>query len=140
MIPAGTGVALKGKKITLKSSEESNWLYLILHAIYNHEVISSDILNALGGTVTNYNTVHQYDLLSSQTKVFLPNTVHGVSFSVIKGTAIVSLDGGATTITYSAGQNINLLATTTFNGEIDFTIPGTLNDGVNETTVQSITL
>ncbi len=46
-IPGGTKVSLKGKSISTKSSEESQWLYLILNAIYQ---LSGNINNVFTHT------------------------------------------------------------------------------------------
>lgn len=94
------------------------------------------IMSSTGGTA--YNTVGQYSLLSEDTLTLNADTYHSVSFSVIKGSVVVTTDGGATNITYPVGSNVNWSVDTLITNEISFTVSGTSGDGLNQVQIQTI--
>lgn len=134
MIQPGFHASQNGRKITANSSEESKWLKSILDAIDNGSSISSAISTALGSGST-YNTIDHFNLLSADTHTFITDTLHSLSFSVIKGTVAVTIDAGL--ITYPSGSNVNIEATKTIQGDIIFTVSGSNGDGNNQVIIQT---
>jgi hypothetical protein len=120
MIAPGTSVSVKNRALKTTDSKEIQYLYDILHAIRNEGGLLSAILEALGGSATHYNIVLNYDV-SNDTETLTAGTVHSLSFSVISGSISVSFDGGSTSITYPAGYNRSITASTTFSDDIVFT-------------------
>lgn len=137
-----TPIHQQGRYLTQKSTEESKWLSLILGALNNYsggsQTLLAEILAASGGSPTLYNTLSQSSLISTSTASYPGGEVHSISFSVILGTANVSFDGGSNFISYPAGSNVRIEATTTINQEIDIVIPGSALDGNNITLVQTL--
>ena len=137
MIQPGTQFGKRGRVTTRNSSEESKWLELIVMAMNNEGGQLSAILAALGGSPTPYNTVQGYSLLSADTMTIPAGSVHSFSFSVIKGGAHISLDGGSTTVDYPAGTNMSFEASTLINANIDITVDGVASDGNNQLIVST---
>lgn len=131
MIANNTRVHFNGLKVQPSDTREFKILWMILQALNTNASIVSR---------PSYNTVSQSDLLSEDTITYSANTVHSISFSVILGTAVVSFDGGDTSVTYPIGSNINIEAVTTFNQDIIITVSGTSGDGLNRLTVNTTTL
>lgn len=101
------------------------------------KLVHAVIENGGSGSGT-YNTIGQYSLLSEDTLTLNADTYHSVSFSVIKGSVVVTVDGGATSITYPVGSNVNWNADTLITNEISFTVSGTSGDGLNEVQIQTV--
>lgn len=93
---------------------------------------------AMSGSGALYNTVGQYRLLSAETLTLAEDTYHSISFSVIKGSVSVSIDGGISSVTYPVGSNINWEVGSLITNEIAFQVSGTLGDGLNEVQIQTI--
>lgn len=102
------------------------------------KLVHAVIENGAGGGGGTYNTIGQYSLLSEDTLTLAADTYHSVSFSVIKGSVIVTTDGGVTNVTYPVGSNVNWSVDTLITNEISFTVSGTSGDGLNEVQIQTI--
>jgi len=114
---------------------ESQWLAKQLR--FQRMLINAvDTNSGGGGTVAN--TPEQHDLVSTETLTLNANTYKSISFSVIKGSVDVSMDGGDTSINYPLGSNINMNASDTLDMDFVFTVPGTISDGLNRVIIQSI--
>lgn len=137
MIAPGTNFGKRGKKTSVSSSEESKWLELIVMYLKNEGGTLSEILLALGGAPSPYNTAAQVQMTTSDTPVtYSADSIHSISIQVISGTIDLSLDGGGSTVTYTAGSNLNFQATTYFDDDIVLTIPGS---STNVTNIQTLT-
>lgn len=126
MIQPGISVSGKGRQPKTTDSPVVQYLYQILQAIKGH-----------GGCGV---TTAQYDLLSAETLTIAADTISNISFSVIAGSVVLSMDGGDTSITYPVGYNSNLSNDCGFANSFDFTVSGTLGDGSNEVIIQTISL
>ena len=115
MIAPGTPSSLNGKKPSVRSSEESQFLYLINNSIQN----LAGILAATEGTIP-YNTPALLTLSSGSSAVFASDTTHAISIIPIIGTVSVTI-GTSTPVIYPVGSSINLQATTTFSYDITIT-------------------
>ena len=136
-ISAGTSQTIRGKRITQSSSDEAQWLSLILKAIQNNGGLEASILAALGGAPTA--TIAHYDLLSAQTITLdSVSNYKAINIQVYKGSCTVSLDGGSTFITYPTGVSIGFGNNAPITNTVVITVSGTLSDGLNETFVQTI--
>lgn len=116
MIAPGTSSSLTGKKPKLNSSEESQFLYLLIQAVNNNTSSAS--------ASKSYNTISQYELLNSATitHTFPANTIHSIKISVISGTADITFDG-TTTVTYPTGTTLSFETPSTFDSAITITVP-----------------
>ena len=115
-MPNQGSVSQRSRPISVGSSEESKFLSLILRAVNNQ----SSILAKTLGTGA-YDTSVLTDIGPSGSITFAANTIHTISIQVITGTADVSTDNGATTVTYPSGSNINMSASSTFDDAIIIT-------------------
>jgi hypothetical protein len=93
---------------------------------------------AMAGSGALYNTINHYSLLSEDTLTLDADTYHSVSFSVIKGSVSVTVDGGVTSVTYPVGSNVNWEVGALITNEISFTVAGTSGDGLNEVQIQTV--
>lgn len=109
-------------------TDESRWLAKLVRmqrmAIHNMQAANA------------YNTTQGYELTTSETLSLAAGTVHSISFSVIEGTLTVSFDDSSTFVTYTAGQSLNIEASTTFADVIVLEMSAGLSD---KATVQVIT-
>ncbi len=112
-------------------SDESRWLAKVARQQ------KMAIHTALGG-VSSSNTPNQHDLLSAQTLTLAANTYKSISFSVILGSVALSMDGGATSVTYPVGSNVNMNPVGTLDTSFVFTVSGTTSDGLNRVIIQTI--
>jgi len=120
MIKPGTNSTLGGMRPTLKSSEESRWLSLILAALDNSSGIESAILEALGGSPSVAKTPTHYDIDNDTTETIDGTTVSAISFSVIEGEASITISGD--TIVYPAGTNDSWESVQGFDSDFVFTV------------------
>jgi uncharacterized protein YaiE (UPF0345 family) len=97
MLQAGTNVSTKGRALKSTDNKEIQYLFDILQALKN-----------MTGALAPGTVPAQYSLAPSATLTLAASTYKSISFQVITGTLTVSMDGGSTTVAYSAGANINV--------------------------------
>lgn len=104
MIAPGTKTSLKGSRPTLKSSEETKFLYLLVNAVYNNGSILSDIVTALGGSSSSTTiTPGISKLTGSASFATTGSDYRSISMSVISlttGTVTVTDSSGTTDVSY----------------------------------------
>lgn len=95
-------------------------------------------IHAVSGGASTTNVPEQHELLSADTLTLAAFTYKTISFQVILGSVLLSMDGGSTFISYPVGENINMNVSGLIDTQFRFAMPGTALDGLNRVIVQTI--